>query len=173
MQLEDYYEIGFIVKPHGLKGAISIKLDVDVPEEYRKMESVIVRMGENLVPFFISSLQLNGAKGIMQLEDINSLEDATELKSCPLLLPIEVLPELPDGKFYYHDVLGYQVTDEHLGPLGEIENILTGGNQDLISMRYQSKEVLIPVAEDIVMRANHDEKQVIVKLPDGLLDIYM
>jgi len=173
MPLEDYFEIGYIIKPHGLKGALHIKLDVDVPEEYKEMESVIVKTGDNLIPFFISSLQLSGDRGFMKLEDINSEEEAREFKSCQLLLPIEALPELPEGKFYYHDVIGYQVIDEQQGALGIVENIFTGGNQDLISMKYQNKEVLIPVADDIVLRANHGQKEIMVDLPAGLLDIYL
>jgi 16S rRNA processing protein RimM len=173
MPLEDYFEIGFILKPHGLKGLVSIQLDVDEPAQYQGMESVIVKMGENLVPFFISSLQISGDKGIMQLEDIRNIEDATDLKSCPLMLPIEVLPKLEDGKFYFHEVIGYQVVDEHSGPLGIIENIFSGGNQDLISMKYKNKEVLIPIANDIVLKADHEAKKMAVNLPDGLLEIYM
>ena len=54
MQLDNYFEIGNIIKPHGLKGAVNIFLDVNEPKQYNRMESVIVKMGENLVPFFIS-----------------------------------------------------------------------------------------------------------------------
>lgn len=173
MQLDDLYEIGYILKPHGLKGAVNILLDVDDPSEYKEMESVVVKIGEQLVPFFIASIQIKGNKGTILFEEIDNVEDAQELKSCTLMLPIEHLPELPEGKFYYHDVIGYQIEDNELGPLGVIENIITGGNQDLISMRYKTKEILIPIASDIVLRANHDKKEVVVHLPEGLLEIYL
>jgi len=173
MQLDDCYEIGYILKPHGLKGAVSVELDVDDPSEYSEMESVIVRIGENLVPFFISSFQLSGSRGIMQLEEVNTKEAAEDLKSCQLLLPLEVLPELDEDQFYYHEVIGYTVVDHAAGPLGTIENIFTGGNQDLISMKYKGQEVLIPIADDIVIKADHSKKEMLVRLPDGLLDIYL
>jgi 16S rRNA processing protein RimM len=173
MQLEDYYEIGFIIKPHGLKGAVSFQLDVDDPSKYKKMESVIVKTGEQLVPFLISSLQINGNKGIMHLVDIHTIDAAEELKSCQLLLPIETLPELREDQFYYHEVIGYQVVDEAFGTLGTIQNIFSTGRQDLISMMYNEHEVLIPVADDIVLKADHNKKEVYVILPEGLLDIYL
>jgi 16S rRNA processing protein RimM len=173
MQLEDYYEIGFIIKPHGLKGAVSFQLDVDDPSKYTEMESVIVKTGEHLVPFLISSLQINGNKGIMHLEDIYSSEAAETLKSCSLFLPIENLPKLDKDQFYYHEVIGYMVVDDKIGALGTIQNIFTAGRQDLISMMYHNKEVMIPIADDIVIKADHNKKEVYVKLPDGLLDIYL
>lgn len=173
MQLEDYFEIGYIIKPHGLKGAINIQFDVDDPGQYTGMESVVVKIDDNLIPFFISSLQINGNKGILSLEDVHTIEQANELKSGTLLLPLELLPKLDDNQFYYHDVIGYILVDQVHGKLGAIENIIAGGNQDLISMRYREKEVLIPVNNTIVGEANHDKKEVYVHLPDGLLDIYL
>ena len=173
MQLDNYFEIGYIIKPHGLKGAINIHLDVDDPGKYKGMESVVVNIDNNLIPFFISSIQINGNKGILFLQDIKTVDQANELKSCPLLLPIELLPQLEENQFYYHDVIGYTLVDDIKGNLGVIENIYTGGNQDLIVMKYQEKEVLIPVNNEIVIQANHDKKEVHVRLPEGLLEIYL
>lgn len=173
MQLDDYFEIGYILKPHGLNGAVNIRMDADDPMKYKGMESVIVKIGNNLVPFFISTLQINGKKGILELEDVNSIEEANKLNSCPLLLPLELLPKLSGNQFYYHDVIGYKVIDHGTTELGVIENIFTEGNQDLISMKFQSKEVLIPVTDEIVGHADHSKKEVHVKLPEGLLEIYL
>lgn len=173
MQLGDCFEIGFIIKPHGLKGAVNIQMDVDDPEKYNEMESVIVKIGDNLVPFSISNLHLIGNKGIMQLQDIHTKEQASELKSCTLLLPLAQLPLLQKDQFYYHEVIGYQIVDEELGALGTIENIFAGGNQDLISMNFKGKEILIPVSDEIVGSADHEQKILHVRLPNGLLEIYL
>ena len=173
MVLHDCFEIGYILKPHGLKGAVSIQLDVDDPSKYIKMVSVIVGIGNSLIPFFISSLNMQGQKGILQLEDVNSFEEAERLKSCPLMLPLEKLPKLKKNQFYYHGVIGHQIIDKNLGPLGTIAFVFTAGNQDLISMNYKEKEVLIPVNDEIVILADHDKQEVHVHLPEGLLDIYL
>jgi 16S rRNA processing protein RimM len=173
MQFEDCFEIGYILKPHGLNGAVTIQMDADDPMKYKGMESVIVKIGNNLVPFFISSLQINEGKGILHLEDVNTKEDAEELKSCSLLLPLDLLPKLDENQFYYHEVIGYKIVDHTKGGLGNIENIISGGKQDLIAMKYKDQEILIPVTDQIVIRADHEKKEVYVSLPEGLLDIYL
>jgi len=173
MQLDDYFEIGYILKPHGLRGAVNIQMDVDDPMKYKGMESVIVKVDNNLVPFFISSLQINGVKGILHLAEISSYDEAKELKSCSLMLPLDQLPKLDENQFYYHEVIGYKIVDRVRGALGTIENITSGGKQDLIAMEYKDKEILIPVTDEIVIRADHEKKEVIVNLPDGLLEIYL
>ncbi|NJL31113.1 MAG: 16S rRNA processing protein RimM [Cyclobacteriaceae bacterium] len=173
MQPGECFEIGFILKPHGLKGGLSIELDVDDPSKYTKMESVIVKMDNTLVPFFVSSLQLQGKKGILYLEDINTIDDAEPLRSCSMLLPLSQLPKLKKNQFYYHEVIGYSIVDENLGQLGLIESVFSTGNQDLIAMRYKEKEILIPVSDEIVSHADHAQRQMMVNLPEGLLDIYL
>ncbi len=173
MTPDDYFELGYIIKPHGLKGAMHIELDVDDPWKYEKMESVFVRKGDNLIPFFIKSLQITGARGIIELDDIKSIEDAQALKSCSLFLPANLLPPLNEDQFYYHEVIGYTVVDIQSGALGIIEEIYSAGIQDLISMKYKDKEVLLPVSDEIVLRADHDKKEVYVNLPQGLLDVYL
>ena len=173
MKLEECFEIGFILKPHGLKGALNIQLDVDDPGKYNKMESLLVRNEDQLIPFFISSLQISGSRGILKLEDVDSIEEANKLKSCTLFLPLDNLPALAEDQFYYHDVVGYTIVDSARGRLGQIQNVYTGGNQDLIQMIYKEKEVLIPVSSDIVGKANHYLREVSVNLPEGLLDIYL
>lgn len=172
MELDDCFEIGYILKPNGLKGGVSIQLDTDDPSKYQEMESVIVKIGDNLVPFLIADIQINGSKGMLWFEDIKTLEDAEQLKSCKLLLPLELLPKLEKDQFYYHEVIGYQVVDQTRGKLGIIENIFSAGKQDLISMNFNGKEVLIPIAPEIVLRAVHSKKEVEVNLPQGLLEIY-
>jgi len=173
MTPEDCFELGYIVRPHGLKGALHIHLDVDDPSKYIKMESVFVLTGGNLVPFSVKSLQINGVKGMLELEDVSSAEDARALKSCPLFLPLTLLPKLKEGQFYYHQVIGYTIVDTVTGPLGTIEDIYSSGAQDIINMKYQEKEVLVPVSNEIVLHADHGKKEVYVQLPDGLLDIYL
>jgi 16S rRNA processing protein RimM len=46
-------------------------------------------------------------------------------------------------------------------------------HQLLCRLEIESKEVLIPLNEAFLQKIDHRKKQVIVELPDGLLDIYL
>lgn len=173
MTLEEYFELGYIVKPHGTTGALSAMLDVDDPEYYKKLESVFLEIGQNLVPFFIRHLALQGRRAVLRLEGVESMEDAARLRSCRLMLPTSSLPPLEEGRFRYHEILGYTVHDEHLGVLGTVEQVYQRVGQDLLGMRYRDREVLIPVTDEVVLRADHNSRQLMVNLPEGLLDIYI
>jgi 16S rRNA processing protein RimM len=40
-------------------------------------------------------------------------------------------------------------------------------------MDYMEKEVLIPISHEHVLKANHEKKELVVNLPDGLIEIYL
>ena len=172
MNIDACFRLGHIVKKHGLKGEVSILLDVDYPEEYEELESVFVEINKQLVPFFIDRIQLNGKRAILKFEDLNSLEEISDLIGNDLYLPLEILPELEEGQFYYHEVVGYMVIDEKEGTIGAITQVYEFPNQDLFGVDFNGKEVLIPINDETVVAANHEAKTVSVVLPEGLLDVY-
>lgn len=156
-----------------MKGQVVAFFDVDDPKDYEELESVFLLIGGRLVPFFMEriELQANG-KFILKFEDLNTLEEAERLKGMELYLPLEALPELEEGQFYFHEVVGYTVVDQRLGELGTVKEFYDLELQDLVAMEYQGHEVLIPVQDEIVLRADKATLKLYVNLPDGLLDIY-
>ena len=173
MTKDDCYELGKVVKTHGLKGELSIYLDVDVPEEYEELDSLLVEREGQLVPYFVEALNLQGQRAIVKLEDVNDITAASELVGCPLWLTLDNLPELDDDQFYYHEIVGFQVVDEEKGPIGPIVSVATLPHQDLLVVDHQSHEVLIPITDAIVLGHDAEAKRLNVRLPEGLLDVYL
>jgi 16S rRNA processing protein RimM len=173
MNIDACFQLGYVVRTHGMKGQVLAFFDVDFPEEYEDLESVFLLMGGRLVPFFVErvELQANG-KFILKFEDLNTLEEAERLKGVELYLPLSALPELDEDQFYFHEVVGYKVMDESLGELGTVKEFYDMEFQDLLAMEYQGHEVLIPVQEEIVLRADKDAQILYVNLPEGLVDVY-
>jgi 16S rRNA processing protein RimM len=173
MAKTEYFELGYLAKPHGLKGAFHVFMDVDDPYEYEDLDAVFVQQGNEMVPYFIEDLQIRENLNLMNLEGIESLDAAKELVGSKLFLPVAMLPKLKDDQFYYHEIVDYQVNDQVLGALGTVKEVYSTGAQDVIIMIYQGVEVLIPLTDEIVPKVDKQNKVVITHLPDGLLDVYM
>jgi len=173
MNQDACFLLGHIVKTHGTKGQVVAFFDVDYPEDYDDLESVFLEQQGRLVPFFIDSMEPQ-PKGryIIRFEDIKTMEQAETLRSTALYLPLDELPELEDDQFYFHDVIGYTVVDENHGRLGTVKEFYDLPQQQLMSMNYLDQEMLIPVMGEILLRANHEAKELHVKLPEGLLEVY-
>ncbi len=173
MNIDACYQLGYVIKKHGVKGEVSVLLDVDDPEEYFDMESVFVEINQKLVPFFIDAIQIRGDKAVIKFEDIDDGPSADALKSKRIYLPLSTLPKLKKGQFYYHEIIDYEVVDKKLGSIGHIKGVFTSNMQDLITVDHNGIEVLIPISDDLVKFADHQARQVNVDLPDGLLDVYL
>ncbi|MFA0962129.1 ribosome maturation factor RimM [Roseivirga sp. BDSF3-8] len=174
MQKDDCYQLGYVIRKHGTKGEVQAFLDVDDPEAYEELESVFVlKEGDTLIPFFIDTIEIRGQKAVIKFEDIETVPEAEKMVGSQLYLPLEVLPELSDNQFYYHEVIGYTVVDKTLGPMGTVKSFITLGPQHLMEMDYKEKQVLIPVTDHIVIRPDRESSIIHVDLPEGLLDIYL
>ncbi|MBP6386633.1 MAG: 16S rRNA processing protein RimM [Pseudarcicella sp.] len=173
MKKSDCYELGKITKTHGLKGEVNFLLDVDDVNEYEEMDSVFLEINGELIPFFIDKINILPNQTIVKFEDIDTFDKAKALVGASLYLPLEVLPDLDEDQFYYHEIVGYQVVDLKLGALGIVDTVYSMQVQDLISMIYKEKEVLIPINDAIVLNTDKEQKIVNVDLPDGLVDLYL
>ena len=173
MKKEDCYELGYISKTKGLDGEVYVQLDVDEPEDYENLESVFLEIKKNLVPYFIQYIDFQDKKVVIAFDDIETLDQAKDLVGSKLFLPLNNLPPLEEGQFYYHEVINFKITDQNLGELGTIIQIYETGNQDLIAMQFQGKEILIPLVDDFIIKIDREKNILFVNLPEGLLDIYL
>jgi len=166
--------LGYIVRTHGTSGDVVIFLDVDYPEDYEDLDSVYFDIKGDLVPYFVERFNLQKqSKAIVTFEEVNTIEKAQALVGTSLYLPLDSLAELEDEQFYYHEIKGYTVIDEHKGELGIVREVYSLNGQDLIAMDYKGVEVLIPTSEEIVLKADKEKKQLMVTLPEGLLEVYL
>lgn len=148
-------------------------MDVDYPEDYEDMESVFIEIKGELVPYFIEEINIQKqSRAIVQLEEVDSMEKAQALVGSALYLPLDSLEELEEDQFYYHEIQGFQVIDQNLGPLGIIREVYSVATQNLIALDHKGVEVLIPIVDTIVLKADRENNVVLVNLPEGLIDVY-
>jgi 16S rRNA processing protein RimM len=174
MRKEDCFYLGKIAKKFSFKGEVLIYLDTDEPELYENMESVFVEFNKNLVPFFIenSSLHKNDFLRV-QFEDVNSEEEADRLLGCEIYLPLNMLPKLEGNKFYFHEVIGFEIEDKRLGVFGVIQSINDTTAQPLFEVLNGEVEMLIPMIDHFLVEIDRKNKKVVMDLPEGLVEMYL
>ena len=170
---KDYFYLGLITKTHGYDGKVVAFIDADDPAAYEEMEMVFLNIRGSLVPYFIEERSLKNNKLIVKFQDISTEEQAAALVKKELFLPLSVLPKLSGNKFYYHEVKGFTVTDETFGTVGVIEEILDYPAQAVMQVFHHGKEVLIPINDAVILKLDRENKNILIKAPDGLLDLYL
>jgi len=174
MQLKDCFFLGKIVKKYSFKGELLVKLDTDEPEIFKNLESVFIALGNNLVPFFVEQSKLHKSDLLrIKFEEVDTEEDAEALLKSELYLPLSILPKLSGNKFYYHEVIGFTVTDSHHGNVGTIQSVNDSGAQALFEISDGINEILIPINDDFIVKVDRGNKNIDVNTPEGLIDLYL
>jgi len=174
MTKDKCYYLGKIVKPHGYKGGVSVLLDVDDPSPYANLDAVFVEINNKLSPMLIKEVRLGiKTQAIFKFEEINSEDDAKFLANRALYLPLEALPELKENQFYYHEIIRYKVFDVQHGELGYVKNVLDLAVNPLIEAVVNDKEYLIPINDMVILKVDKKEQLITIKMPDGLLELYL
>ena len=174
MRKEDCFYLGKIAKKFSFKGEVLIYLDTDEPELYEDMESVFVDFNKNLIPFFIVSSNLHKNDFLrVKFEDVEDEAAADEIIGREVYLPISMLPKLEGNKFYFHEVIGFDIEDKRLGVFGKIVSINDSSAQPLFEVINGTVEILVPMIDQFLMKIDRENKKVIMDLPEGLVEMYL
>lgn len=174
MRKEDCFYLGKIAKKFSFKGEVLVYLDTDEPELYENMESVFVEFNKNLIPFFIENCNLHKNDFLrVQFEDVDSEEEADKLIGCEIYLPLNMLPKLEGNKFYFHEVIGFEIEDKRLGVVGIIQSINDTTAQPLFEVLNGDVEILIPMIDHFLVEVNRKDKKIVMDLPEGLIEMYL
>ena len=173
MTKSDCFFFGKVTKTHGLKGEITIKLDVVNPSDFRELRYLLIEDKGNLIPYFIENQKINGDKMIVQLQDVKKVEQAVAFMGKAVFLPNELMPELDEDDFYFKEIVGFKMIDALKGEIGEISDVLEYPTQAVIQVMKDGKEILIPIHDDIIQKVDKKAKTLTVKTPEGLIDMYL
>lgn len=168
----DMFELGRALKPHGLKGEVAIKLDVDDPRRYADLDMVWVERQGTLVPYSILSISIRPKSTVVKFEGVDDVDAAQAMAGATLMLPAAALPPLEGLKFYYHEVVGFALVDRQFGPLGTILTVMDLPGNPLFKTDLEGREGLFPI-QDATLKLVDRERQVIeVEMPEGLPSLY-
>ncbi len=174
MRKEDCFYLGKIAKKFSFKGEVLIYLDTDEPELYQDMESVFVEYNKNLIPYFISNSSLHKNDFLrVNFEDINNEAEADSILNCEVYLPLSMLPKLSGNKFYFHEVIGFEIEDIRLGVFGKIISINDSSAQPLFEVLNGNTEILVPMIDAFLVKIDRVNNKVIMDLPVGLVEMYL
>lgn len=174
MERKDCVELGYIAKAHGLRGEVKAVFDVQNLRDYKKEEGFyLAKKGEPLVYHKLKLFRiLDKGNVILQFEGSNDRDASERLRSHTVFFPIEDLAPLPDGHFYFFQVVGYTVIDKAQGTIGTVKGIWDGHAQDVLAIDYQGHELLVPMTDEFVLDADHEKKVLHTAVPEGLVEAY-
>ncbi|MCR4878455.1 MAG: ribosome maturation factor RimM [Bacteroidales bacterium] len=170
---KNFYYLGTLTKPFGLKGALCAYFDVDDCERYLDLDAVFIETDGEMLPYMIEDLQFRGNNQfVIKLQDVD-IDNVREFVQTELYLPLSRLPKLTGNRFYFHEVIGFQVVDEQLGEIGTCKGFMELTNNPLMQVDHDGTEILIPASSEFVTNVDRENKTLHVTTPEGLVELYL
>jgi len=171
--MTEYFKIGKFTTAHGLNGEILLKHTLGKKTSLKGLQAVFIEeKKKSFLPWFIVSTKIkNDTEIYIKLDGVDTREAAVKLAQKEIWLPERDFSKYI-AKTSPASLLGYTVINNKES-LGEILEVIEQPHQLLCRLSIKEKEVLIPLNEDTLQKTDHKKKEVIVTLPDGLLEIYL
>lgn len=172
----DILAVGKFLKPHGVNGEISLFRDFDTLdlEDY---SCVIVDIDGIFVPFFIDTVRPKGVHSdLLTISGIDSDDQVAMLTNKTAYVLKSEVPDQEKGEgdegLYADDLIGYTVYLEDKGLIGKIIGIEDSTANYLFIVETRGGDnLLIPVAEEFFTDIKPDKKEIVMSLPQGLLEL--
>ena len=171
----DYFPIGFIVKPHGLKGDMILEIEEGFEDVLSESDYLLVEVEGGLVPFFVTEEGVNfrtSTSLTLAFDDLDSAEKVRPFCGCKIYLHKDVNQEQVTSA-EFNELLGFTVFDKGKGELGKIVRVDDFSGNVVLTIQHDANEILIPLSEELILQFKADKNEIHLDCPEGLIELYI
>ena len=165
---EEYFRIGVITEPHGVRGEVKVYPTTDDPFHLKKVKEFYMQGTEGMELFHLQGMKLQNDRVILKFKEIKDRDTAEKLRKKELFVERADAVPLDEDEYYISDLEGLTVyeNDEKIGMLAEV--LRTGANDVYRIERTDGSELLLPAIKQCVLKVDVKEGRIDVSVMEGL-----
>ena len=183
---DGWVEVGLVLRPHGLRGELLISLHGDDAGNLSRADRVRLRGEPGRIDFDLLSVRATGPRvrtvradprARVRLAGVETREQAKAWSGAEVRIPESALAPLPEGEYYWRDLIGLACRTLGGESLGSVEEIWSTGSNDVLVVRGSRGTLLVPALRDVLVRvelessSGTDKGVVWIDPPPGLGDV--
>ncbi len=168
MNREEFFSIGQILKPHGIKGEVRVLSLSSFPERFKALGVVYIALKDKIEEYHLENVRFHKKFLLIKFKEIKDRNGAETLRGAEILIKERDLWKKEENFYYYHELYDlpcYLPKGEYLGVVVGIEEAQE--NVNLIIKEKDGWEHSIPFAKEFVKVERG--KKIIIKPIPGLL----
>jgi 16S rRNA processing protein RimM len=167
--------VGRVVKAHGITGEVVVDIRTDDPD-LRFAPGTTLRgraaKGGSERHYVVESAREHSGRLLVRLEAVADRNTAESLKGTIFVVDSEDLPPIEDpDEFYDHQLEGLRVVTTAGQPVGTVAEVLHTAAGELLAVRAEGGEVLVPFVSAIVTSVSLADRTIEIDPPEGLLEL--
>ena len=161
--------LGEILKPHGIKGELKILFYNEESKSLQKNQKVFLESPQkNIIEYKVERIFYSFRKNRIKFFDINTIDEADDLRGCIVNVDRDDLPKINDSEYYLIDLVGYSLIDNSNTNYGKVIEVLTFPANNVLNVSKDDKEYLIPLIDDVVLEIDQNQEVIIIDPIEGL-----
>ncbi|MBP7376499.1 MAG: 16S rRNA processing protein RimM [Pyrinomonadaceae bacterium] len=169
--MDDLVAVAKLIKTRGLKGEVVCDILTDFPERFDDLDEVVAVMPDGRrSELKIEDHFFQNGRVILKIVGFDSIESGETLRGAEICVAETDVVELDQGEFFEWQLAGCVVETIDGTPVGEVIELMRTGGTELLVVKGDAKEYLIPFAEAICVEVDIENKLIRVDPPDGLLE---
>ncbi|HEV8307554.1 MAG TPA: ribosome maturation factor RimM [Methylomirabilota bacterium] len=168
---ETLIAVGRVVRPQGRRGEVRLQPLTDEPGRLQELHECYLVPPEAGERRRVEAVWFQGGVPVLKLQGVDDLGAAEALAGRLVTIPRGVVRPLPPDRFYCFDLVGCTVRTPEGRELGVLSDVVAGAAHDFWVVRDGERECLIPAVTAIVERVDLPGRVVVVRPPEGLLEL--
>jgi len=162
-----YLVIGFLRRPHGIRGELLMDLHTDFPDKIKPGRKIFIGAKYEAATF--GGIRMHGNNMLVKLRGYDTPESVGRFRNQWVYIQVKDALPLPEGRHYKYELIGLNVLDDNGNTLGRLEEILETGANDVYVVRHDSgKEILLPAIPSVILELDMEQRCMRVHLLEGL-----
>lgn len=158
----DFIILGCLGRVHGIKGFITVHSYTEPRENILNYKNWHFFIDKHWQTLNILQIEVNDKHILTQIAGYAERENAGKLTHVKIGVPKEELPDLSEGEFYWHELIGLSVFNTEGVALGTIDEILPTGSNDVLVVKKEHP-ILIPyLPGNTIVKVDLQQKTMIV-----------
>lgn len=146
---QEFVEIGILLKPFGIKGALKVHFYIDDPSDLNNVKEFYVYQRNKvndyqLLRFKSIHFDKNGQFAKVFFEGIVDRTSAEQYHLMPIFIKKKSLPFLDRNEYFIQDLLDLKVKFQN-NEIGFISNVISAGDRDIFIIQLNNKKQHIAI----------------------------
>lgn len=172
-----FVAVGRITRAHGIHGEVAVLPLSEVGSRFEPGSRLFAGEREDR-PLHVTGSRGHGNRLLVAFAEVPDRTGAEALAGTYLFVRSDEVPELPEGEYWPHQIVGCEVLTESGRPLGTLRQIMHTPANDIWAARGepgtpQARETLVPALRDVVVSVDLAARRIVVReipgltIPDG------
>jgi len=167
--LQEYLQIGQVLRPQGIKGMVKIRPDTDDPWRFEELEEAFIKTAQGYQTIKIEDVSVRNDGVYLRLDGVEDRDAAEKQRGLVLYVDRAHARELDENETFICDIIGCHAVTLDGEELGVVKDVLQPGGNDVYVIKTPKGEMLLPALRHVVPQIDVAQQKMYVdatRLPE-------